>query len=118
VLLITHLIEEAVFLGDRIVVLDSKPGRIAQVIENRLPRPREYRSSEFLAKVEEVHAAIQRLHVPEAARPAPETAPAAAKGPDGRTPAIPPVGGRPGEPRPEPLPSAGIGQVAGLVGVL
>ena len=46
ILLITHLIEEAVFLGDRIVVLDSKPGRVRKIIKNdlhapaRVPRPR------------------------------------------------------------------------------
>jgi len=38
--LITHNIEEAVFLSDRIVVMGSRPGRIRSILDIALPRPR------------------------------------------------------------------------------
>jgi NitT/TauT family transport system ATP-binding protein len=41
VILVTHSIEEAAFLGDRIVVMAPRPGRIAEIVDNPLPRPRD-----------------------------------------------------------------------------
>src|SRR5207342_3707911 len=40
VLFVTHSVEEAVFLSDRIVMISKSPGRIRQVIDIDLPRPR------------------------------------------------------------------------------
>ena len=58
VLIITHQIEEAVFLADRIVVMSGNPGEIECVLENPVPHPREYKSPEFEAMVHRVHHAM------------------------------------------------------------
>ena len=41
VLFVTHAIEEAVALSDRVVVFTSRPGRIKTIVDNPLPRPRD-----------------------------------------------------------------------------
>lgn len=48
-ILVTHSIEEAILLSDRIVVLTRRPGRIKANIEVRLPRPRNEDAPEFIA---------------------------------------------------------------------
>lgn len=40
IMFVTHDIEEAIFVSDRVVVLSPRPGRIAEVIDIDLPRPR------------------------------------------------------------------------------
>src|SRR6202048_3229287 len=49
VLFVTHSVEEAVFLSDKVVVMTRSPGRIKQVVDIDLPRPR--RRSELLLDV-------------------------------------------------------------------
>lgn len=48
VIFITHNIEEAVYLGERILVLTNKPTKIKKEIENNLPRPRNILSEDFV----------------------------------------------------------------------
>ncbi len=40
VLFVTHSVDEAVFLSDKVVMMSSSPGRIRQVVDIDLPRPR------------------------------------------------------------------------------
>ena len=53
-ILVTHDVEEAVYLGDRIVVMQPRPGRIKRIVDVPLPRPRDRSSSDFVAIEEDV----------------------------------------------------------------
>jgi NitT/TauT family transport system ATP-binding protein len=106
VVLITHLIEEAVFLGDRIVVMGADPGTVRHEIVNTVPHPREYRNPDFLAMVERIHDAITRVHLPEEEEVA---------GPATQTTTL---GGRRAAGPVAPLPAVRLGEILGLLEIL
>jgi NitT/TauT family transport system ATP-binding protein len=62
VLFVTHQIDEAVFLADRVLVLARRPGRIQEVVTIKLPRPRALdikRQPEFVAYVDHIWRLIE-----------------------------------------------------------
>jgi NitT/TauT family transport system ATP-binding protein len=71
IVMVSHDIKEVVFMADRIVVLDANPGRVRTVVENTLPRPRDYRAPELLQLVDKLHDIITGMEMPDL--PAPPT---------------------------------------------
>ena len=65
VLFVTHDLDEALYLGDRVVVLDANPGRIARMVDIPLPRPRNQLSTrenpDFLRLRRELFTAMQEM---------------------------------------------------------
>ena len=62
VLLITHQIDEAVFLSDRVIVFSARPGSIRESVPVNLPRPRELemkRQPDFVAIVDRIWKMIE-----------------------------------------------------------
>jgi NitT/TauT family transport system ATP-binding protein len=59
IMLVTHIIEEAVELADRILVLSSSPGRLVADLKVSLPRPRDRRKEDFNALTDKVFSLIE-----------------------------------------------------------
>lgn len=91
--IVTHNIEEAVLLADRVLVLGTNPGHIQAEVPIVLPRPRDRRSPTFEAAVDQLYAILTE-------REARSTA-----------------SGVPG-PLTHPLPDASVGGLAGLVEIV
>lgn len=65
ILMVTHQIEEAVFMADRIVVMDKGPGRVAADITVNLAHPRQRKAPGFLAMVDRVYGILAGQTQPE-----------------------------------------------------
>jgi NitT/TauT family transport system ATP-binding protein len=126
-LIVTHNIEEAVLLADRIMVLSSNPGRIKAELTVAQPRPRDRRSPEFEALVDQVYGILTGREGAEGEEhddhDEPET--------EGQQPAAEeetPGGGNgtgngkprkaPKSPIDVPLPAVSVGGMAGLLEIL
>lgn len=65
ILIVTHSIEEAVFLADEIVILSSHPGKIIKKMNIDIPHPRDKTSEKFLTLKEELHNLMMRTSITE-----------------------------------------------------
>jgi NitT/TauT family transport system ATP-binding protein len=94
ILMATHNIEEAVFMADRIVVMDKDPGRVIMNLTVDLPLPRNRKDPKFLNLVDRVYMVLAGQTQPEHVE----------------------LGTAPGEPgRTRPLPHLNIDDLSGLL---
>ena len=100
IVMVTHNIEEAVLLADRILVLGTNPGRIRADMVNPLPRPRQRRTPDFDELVDQIYRMMTQ-------RAAPAERPVAAGG-QGPTGTISDT----------PLPQATVDGLSGLAEIL
>ena len=99
-IMVTHNIEEAVLLADRLLVLGSNPGRIRADMPNPLPRPRRRRTPEFEELVDQIYRMMTQRDQMTGARPAQ------------------PGGPGPGTLSESPLPQATVDGLSGLAEIL
>ena len=58
VIFVTNNIEEAIYLGDRIILLSNRPAKVKAEFVPNLPRPRDYMDPEFLRMRNEITASM------------------------------------------------------------
>jgi NitT/TauT family transport system ATP-binding protein len=75
VVLVTHNIEEAVLMCDRILIFGTNPGRILSEIQVTLPQPRNRQDPSFAALVERIYVEMTQRRPAEAPGARPETLP-------------------------------------------
>ena len=85
ILMVSHNIEEAVFMADRIVVMDKEPGRVVAELKIDLPHPRQRKLNEFVSIVDKAYGLLAGQTQPEPLELG--TAP----GEPGRTRGLPPI---------------------------
>ena len=59
IVFVTHNVREAVCLGDRVVLMSPSPGRIAQIFDIPLARPRDINSAELAGYASQIAAALK-----------------------------------------------------------
>ena len=104
ILIVTHGIEEAVTLADRIIVLGRNPGRIRADLSITLPHYRDRKSPEFQALVDQVYKILTNPDLPDLPQPTTTTSTSEPKPPS--------------PPKYQSLPHVRIGSVAGLLELL
>jgi NitT/TauT family transport system ATP-binding protein len=77
VFLVTHNIEEAVTLADRVVVLGKNPGHVRTDFRVTMPRPRDHHDPKFLEAVDFIYRVLTQPDLVAEPGPEPEAAPAA-----------------------------------------
>ena len=65
-LLVTHDIDEAIYMSDRIIIMTQRPGRIEKIINVDLPRPRDRSDEKFLRLRGDI---LEQLHFAGGANP-------------------------------------------------
>jgi NitT/TauT family transport system ATP-binding protein len=65
ILMVTHNIEEAVSMADRVVIMDKDPGRVVGEMSVKLRHPRQRKDTAFQAVVDKVYAAVAGTTEPE-----------------------------------------------------
>ncbi|MBC3870385.1 ABC transporter ATP-binding protein [Undibacterium oligocarboniphilum] len=73
ILIVSHNIEEAVMMADRIIILSSDPGTVRCEVKIDLPRPRHVEAVEVRALMDEIYGLMTMRHTHEAASDAPNT---------------------------------------------
>ncbi len=66
--LVTHDVDEAIYLSDRIVIMTPRPGKICEILNVHLPRPRQRGDAEFMAIRKNL---LEKFHLA-SAQPQPE----------------------------------------------
>ena len=59
IVMVTHLVEEAVELSDRIIVFGPRPTSVKEIIEVKTQRPRDKRAEEYYKMVDEITSKIE-----------------------------------------------------------
>lgn len=114
---VTHNIVEAAYMASRIVIISSHPGRIKNVIANPLPYPRDVKSKEFAALVNQIHDAITALALPDEPGDEIEAAEVGAdqtQEQEAQAAAVQDTGAG----RVEPIPNVPVGRIVGLLEIL